>query len=47
MKNSVDIKSRIKQHKKEIERIGGRDWSEVHIYRRLIEELRWILSEGV
>ncbi len=44
MKDSVDIKHRIEQHKKEIERIGGRDWSEVHIYKRLIEELKWALS---
>ena len=44
MKNTVDIKNRIAQHKKEIEEIGGKDWAEVHIHKRIIEELKWVLQ---
>ena len=45
MKNAVDIKKAIERYKKEIKEIGGKDWNEVRIYRRLIEELKWVLSD--
>jgi len=44
MKNTIDIKNRIAQHQKEIAGIEGKDWAEVHIHKRIIEELRWVIA---
>lgn len=41
-----EIKERIKEHQLWLKNNCSTDWVQAKIYSRLIEELRWVLSEG-